>query len=97
VLRFDEITHNVRSTTATEQHNRELKQMDFRKRYVAESKRKTTGDPKLWVNFGKRSEKSVQEMLKYLGTQSNSEVAQILKGLCIDLAQGKLVIQKPSK
>ena len=65
--------------------------MNLRDRYVKEQVQKSTKG-NFWVNFGKRSSKEVQTMLKYVGTSSNKEFAQIVLGLFNDLAKGNLKI-----
>jgi len=70
--------------------------MDFRKRYVKEQVQKSTKG-NFWVNFGKRSSPEVQKMLRFVGTQSNKEFAQIVKGLLNDLANGNLKIVEVKK
>jgi hypothetical protein len=71
----------VRSETAMPQ-----KPMSFRNRYVSEKKKKTTAETKLWINLGFRNSQEVQELCKFLGTESNKEIASILKYIVADLA-----------
>jgi len=70
--------------------------MNLRQRYVKEEVKKST-QGNFWVNFGKRSSPDVQKMLRFVGTQSNKEFAQIVKGLLNDLANGNLKIVEVKK
>ena len=70
--------------------------MNLRERYVKQEVKKSTKG-NFWVNFGKRSSEDVQRMLRFVGTQSNKEFAQIVKGLLNDLANGNLKIVEVKK
>ena len=70
--------------------------MNFRKRYVKEQVQKSKKG-NFWVNFGPRNSKEVQRMLEFVGTTSNKEFAQIVKGLFNDLANGNLKIVEVKK
>ena len=68
---------------------------NFRK-YVTETVRKQNKDANLWINLGKRSSAEVQTIVKYFGTGSPKEIAQIVVGLVSDLSSHKLDIVEPA-
>ena len=70
--------------------------MNLRERYVTQEVKKSTKG-NFWVNFGPRNSEDVQIMLEFVGTQSNKEFAQIVKGLFNDLAKGNLKIVEIKK
>ena len=61
---------------------------------MIEKVNKKKKDSDLWLNLGPRNSEINQEIFKYLGTASNKEIAQIVKGLFYDLAKGHLKIVK---
>lgn len=68
----------------------------LRDRYVVKAvKRSKRGN--LWLNLGPREQ--LTDILQYLGTDSPTEIAQIVKGLLSDLAKNniKIVVVQKSK